>query len=204
MGEERLGEMLRRLGEVMRIAHDRGLVNLLGGNASIRWGDGFYITPSQVPKNQLRPEDMVYVPFDLGPELSLSGKKASMEWRMHREIYLNNPEVNAVLHTHNPYTLALYMSGLEVNPKEFVEAYTIGECISLVPFLPAGSVELARSVAEALKSCKVAVLLNHGVVAGAKNLSIALDSVEALEDLSRITIMRNLLSKLSRIGGWFP
>ncbi len=193
MSDEKLGKLLEILSDVMRIAHERRLINVLGGNASFRWGDGFYITPSQVPKHKLTLEDIVYVPFDMGPQLSLSGKKASMEWRMHQYIYLKNPEINAILHTHNPYTLAVYTAGLSINPKEYVEAYSIGECIATVPQIPPGTERLAKAVAEAMTKCRVVVLLGHGVVVGAKTLYKALDAAEALEDISIAELTKHML-----------
>jgi L-fuculose-phosphate aldolase len=191
---ERLGKLLAALGDVMRLAHERGLVDLLGGNASFRWGDGFYITPSQVPKHILTPEDMVYVPFDLGPQLSLSGKKASMEWRMHQAIYLTDENIKAVLHTHNPKTLALYSAGLSIDPSKYVEGELLGDCVATVPSLPAGSSELAKAVGRAIKRCRAVVLLNHGVVVASVTPYKALDMAEALEDISMIEIFKNILS----------
>ena len=178
--------------EVMKIAYERGLVNVLGGNASLRYGDGFLITPSQIPKYRLKPSDIIYMKLDgtwygeLNP---------SMEWRMHAEIYRKYPWANAVLHTHNPYTLAIYLGGLHIQPNEYVEAYSIGQCISVVEFHPPGSPDLAKAVANAVGKCRSVVLLGHGVVSASDNIFKALDAVEAMEDLSRIEFIKYLLSE---------
>jgi len=194
MSDERLGRLLEILADVMRVAHNKGLINVLGGNASFRWGDGFYITPSQVPKHRLSPEDMVYVPFDMEPQKSLTGKKASMEWRMHKYIYQALPEANAIVHTHNPFTLALYSAGLSVNPEDYIEAYSIGKCVATIPYIPPGSEELAKAVASAVRKCKVVVLLGHGVVAAARTLYQALDAVEALNDISMAEALKYVIT----------
>ncbi len=198
MSDERLGRLLEMLADVMRIAHERGLINVLGGNASFRWGDGFYITPSQVPKHRLSPEDMVYVPFETEPQRSLTGKRASMEWRMHKYIYESLPDVNAIIHTHNPVTLALYSAGLCINPEEYAEAYSIGKCVATVPHIPPGSEELAKAVANAVRKCRVVVLLGHGVVAAAKTLYQALDAVEALNDISLAEMLKQMVTLAER------
>ncbi|MCD6340863.1 MAG: class II aldolase/adducin family protein [Desulfurococcales archaeon] len=177
---------------VMRLAYSRGLINIKGGNASIREGNGFWITPSQIPKNMLRPEDMVYVGLDGEWK---KGIKPSMEYRMHLMIYREFRDVNAIIHTHNPYTLALYESGLSLDPTKYIEAYSIGGCIAVVPKLPAGSEELAKGVADAIRKCKVAVLLGHGAVAISKgDIFSALDALEALEDISKVELFKVLLS----------
>ncbi len=184
----RVSEAAAMLARTMRMAYERGLVNLLGGNASVRLRNGFLITPSQIPKNSLKPSDMVYVDWDEGPR-----GRASMEWRMHRAIYLSSPKHRAVLHTHNPYTLALYEAGLSVDPAEYVEAHSIGSCVAVVPRLPPGSVRLAEEAAKTLAECRVAVLRGHGIVAAANSLYEALDIAEALEDIARIKLFSTIV-----------
>jgi len=188
-------KLLVDVAEVMRLAYERGLINVLGGNASIRWGNGFWITPSQVPKNKLRVDDFVYVDMTEGPRPNSLGRKPSMEWRMHRGIYAALSDVKAILHTHNPRTVALYSLGLTIRPNDYVEAYSIGDCVSVVPKLPAGSEDLAVSVTEALVKCRIAVLLGHGVVVATNNIYRALDAAEALEDIATIELFRNLLRR---------
>ena len=177
---------------VMRLAYNRGLINIKGGNASIREGDGFWVTPSQLPKNMLKPDDMVYV--------RLNGEwkgryNPSIEYIMHLMIYREIKNVKGVLHSHNPHTLALYESGLSINPAKYVEAYSIGDCVAVVPKLPAGSKELAENVVEALRKCRVAVLLGHGAVAvNQKDIFTALDALEALEDISKVELLKAVLN----------
>ncbi len=192
---EGVKKLLADVAEVMRLAYDRGLINILGGNASIRWGNGFWITPSQVPKNKLSIEDFVYVDITEGPKPNPLGRKPSMEWRMHRGIYAALSDVKAILHTHNPHTVALYSLGLSIRPNDYIEAYSIGDCVSVVPKLPAGSEDLAESVTEALIKCRIAVLLGHGVVVATNNIYRALDAAEALEDIATIELFKNLLRR---------
>jgi len=178
----------------MRLAYSRGLINIKGGNASIRNGEGFWITPSQVPKNMLKPKDMVYVRLNGVWEGRL---RPSVEYRMHLMIYRELRDVVAVMHTHNPHTLALYELGLALEPSRYVEAYPLGKCVAVVPKLPAGSEELASYVVKAVKECGVAVLLTHGAVATSnEDIFSALDKLEVLEDLSRVELVKALLGRL--------
>ena len=181
--------------EVMRVAHSKGLINVLGGNASFRWGNGFWITPSQIPKHRLEVSDFVYVDMDKGPLQNPRGRRPSIEWRMHREIYVALNNVNAVLHTHNPHTLALYSMGITLKPSDYAEAYSIGECISMVPKIPSGTEELARAAAGALSKCRVAVLLGHGIVVAAEDIFKALDAAEALDDISKAELFKHLIRR---------
>lgn len=187
MGEYRAREALAY---VMRAAVQRGLVDVLGGNASVRVEGGFIITPSQVPKDLLRPWDMVFVGWDgewVGPS------RPSMEWRMHRMVYEVRPDAGAVLHLHNRTALALHEAGLGIRPGDYVEAHALGDCVAVVPYRPAGTEELAAEVARAMKSCRAAVLLRHGIVVAAEDPYTALDAAEALEDLSAVALLKKLL-----------
>ncbi len=185
---------LEELVDAMALLHARGLINVKGGNGSVRLGEYFWITPSGVAKHRLEPGVLVKIHIPTG---RIEGPgKPSIEHRMHLEIYRNVEEAAAVLHAHSPYTLALHMSGLEVAPSSTVESrYAIGECIGLVEELPPGSSELARRVGEEAKRCRVMILAGHGVVAWGRRVYEALDALEALEDLAKISL------HLAALGG---
>lgn len=180
------------LAYVMRAAVQRGLIDALGGNASVRVEGGFVITPSQVPKDLLRPWDMVFVSWD---GKWVGSRRPSMEWRMHKLVYRARPDAGAVLHLHNRTALALHEAGLGVRPGDYVEAHALGDCVAIVPYKPAGSEELATEVAKAMEACRAAVLLRHGIVVTAENLYVALDAAEALEDLSAVAVIKNIIEK---------
>ncbi|MCE4607237.1 MAG: class II aldolase/adducin family protein [Desulfurococcales archaeon] len=178
--------------EVMKLLYDRGLINIMGGNASIvdRTRGIVYISPSAVPKNLLKPEDIAVI--SLNGDV-ISGNPSS-EYRMHLSIYRMIPRAKSVLHAHLPHAVLAGDLGLVLNPLKYVESkYTVGDCVSMVPSLPSGSKELAEATAGALArtGCRVAILLGHGAVAYSdKSLYHALDSLEGLEFLSYLEIKR--------------
>ena len=178
--------------EVMKLLYDRGLINIMGGNASIvdRTRGVVYISPSAVPKNRLHPNDIAIISLDGGIILG----KPSSEYQMHLSIYKSIPEANAVLHAHLPHAVLAGELGVALNPLKYVESkYTVGNCIATVPRLPSGTEELAEATAKALadNDCKVGILLGHGAVAYSdKSLYHALDLLEGLEFLSYLEIKR--------------
>lgn len=178
---------LEELVDAMSLLHTRGLINVRGGNGSVRFGDYFWITPRSVAKHRLEPGMLVKIHVPTG---RVEGPgKPSIEHLMHLEIYRRVEEAAAVLHAHSPYTLALHMSGLKVDPSSTVESrYAIGECIGLVEELPPGSSELARRVGEEAERCRAVILAGHGVVAWGRSVYEALDALEALEDLAKISL----------------
>ena len=109
-------------------------------------------------------------------------------------------DINAIIHSHNPFTVIAAELGIELNPNEYVETrYAIGECIKYVEPLPPGTIELAKKISEALEDCNVCILRRHGVVAVGSDIYKALDIVEALEDLAKMNIVKYIAKTLKVI-----
>ncbi|MCS7108722.1 MAG: class II aldolase/adducin family protein [Sulfolobales archaeon] len=181
--------------DVMKTLHDRGLLNVKGGNASIRGkGNYMWITPSKEPKHRLCPDDIILMYFD-GRYFGHS--PPSIESKMHLYIYKTYSWVNAVVHAHSPLTTLVFDLGLDVNVSDFVESMVSMPCVGVVDRLPPGSDELARSVRDAVGKCPVVALRGHGVVSVSKDIYSALNAVEALEDLSKAILFKNTFRKLT-------
>lgn len=87
---------LCRIGQKMKEA---GLVAACDGNISFRRDDGtVVITPSGVPKGELKPKHLLVVDLD-GHVLEGTGK-ASSESALHLEIYRKRDDVRAIIHAH--------------------------------------------------------------------------------------------------------
>ena len=177
--------------EVMRLAYMRGLVQVKGGNVSfIDRPRGFiYITPSGVPKHSLKPSDIAVITVD--------GERVrgvpSIEYLMHLHIYKAIEEANAIVHVHPPYTLAAVEAGLKLDLEVLTEASLKIKCYVVVPKLKPGSQELALTVARTLKEtgCNTAILKRHGIVVYSNQDPYdALDTVESLEDLAKIHLLK--------------
>ena len=94
---------LCRIGAQMKEA---GLVTACDGNISFRRSDGaIVITPSGVPKGELKPKHLLVV--DLDGNIIEGTRKASVDTEALLYIYKNMPKVNAVIHTHQPYATGL-------------------------------------------------------------------------------------------------
>ncbi|MET1128347.1 MAG: class II aldolase/adducin family protein [Thermoproteota archaeon] len=200
---ESIGYRLRRaLIIAMRMLHDRGLVNLRGGNASalllLEDGSAFiYITPAGKPKAMLEPEDVSVLDID---GHVYSGKPSS-EYRMHLAIYRKRRDVRAVVHAHNPLAVlaAKLKLDLGANMLGVEQRYYIGSCIPHVPYAEPGTEDIAEAAAEALSSCNVALLEDHGAVAlgtspdPVEAVYEAVDRLEVLEDVARAALLSALL-----------
>jgi len=177
-------ELKEEICRVMRALYERGLITALGGNVSARvpGAKEFWITPSGVFKGAVEPDDLVKL--DLEGNIVEGILRPSIERLMHAAIYRVRPDVNAVVHAHNPYTLGLALAGVELKPVSD-EAVMVLRRVEIVPFAFPGTDKLANLVAEyAAKGARALVLQNHGVVAMGANLLEAEAIVETMEEVA--------------------
>lgn len=163
-----------------------GLTTSVSGNHSVRTGKSMWITPSGVPRYRMRTSDLVRVELKTGKAI---GKlKPSIELGIHREIYNVRPDVNAIVHTHSPFTIGVSISAKFRHVIE--EAMIVVGEPAVVANRPSGSIELARAVSDEFrKGTKVVIIKNHGVVAGGKDIHHARAIAESLEEWSKILTM---------------
>lgn len=160
----------------------------VGGNASARveGSDEIWITPSGVYKPELKPSDLVKI--DLDGRVVEGILKPSMEWHFHTAIYRRRADINAVLHTHSPFTTGLALADLKLRPIT-LEAATILADVPILPFRYPGTEELGRQVGEAILGRRALILQNHGVVAVGFDMIEALSTIEILEEVSIMTFI---------------
>lgn len=166
-----------------------GLTTSVSGNHSFRSGSNWmWITPSGVPRHRIREADLVKANLRTG---KVQGKmKPSIELEMHRAIYNVASDVNAVIHTHSPFTIGVSISA------EFKHVIEEAQIVVGTPVViankPSGSKDLAESVAhEFAQGARVVIVKNHGVVAVGKDLHHARAIIESLEEWAKIlTIAR--------------
>ncbi|WP_375261125.1 class II aldolase/adducin family protein [Palleronia sp.] len=160
----------------------RGLNQGTSGNVSARWGDGLLVTPSGLSYATMAPEDIVFV----GMDGTASGRHApSSEWRFHRDILRDRPDLSAVIHAHPTYATALAMLGEAIPAVHYMIAAAGGSTIRCAPYATFGTGELSRHALDALQDRTACLLANHGLIACGPSLSRALWLAEEVETLSR-------------------
>ena len=178
-----------QLVNVMKWMYERGLTHVRGGNASIvdRSKSIVYITPTGKPRPLIERNDIALI--TLNGEI-IRGRPSS-EWRMHIAIYRAIEEAKAIVHGHPRNAVALVEARASIDPEILSEARHTMKCITIAPYRKPGTWELADIVAERLREsgCRAAIMERHGAVAySTESAYHALDMLEALEDLSYITI----------------
>ncbi|MCL7393526.1 MAG: class II aldolase/adducin family protein [Thaumarchaeota archaeon] len=182
--EDELKEEIIRISKTL---YERSLITALGGNISARIPGAreFWITPSQVFKGALKPDDLVKLNLD--GDLVEGFLKPSIEWPMHAAVYKVRPDVNAVVHAHNPMVLGLTLAGKRIKTTITDEAVLLLRRIEEIEFKFPGTTQLAEAVAQAAsRGARAIILKNHGVLALGTNLLEAEAIVELLEAIATI------------------
>jgi len=166
------------------IALDRyRLISLSGGNVSMRIDGNILVTPSGMSYERLVPSDVVMM-TPRGKVLE-GERRPSVDTVALLHIFNNMPEVNAVIHTHQPYATAvgLVMDELPAFCTTLVNA-TLG-AVTVAPYSSAASLDMGVRTVQYIGDRRAVILRNHGVVTVGPTLKDALYAAVYLEDASR-------------------
>jgi len=165
-----------------KMLNTKKLSALRSGNISVRYKEGFFITPSGAKYSSLKKKDIVFV--------SLKGKFdekkgiPSSEWRFHQDIYLNKNEAKAIVHAHSNCATAVSTHGKGIPAFHYMVAMAGGSDIRCAKYATYGTRELSKNILKALKMRNACLISNHGQIAYSKNLSKAFELAEEVENLS--------------------
>ena len=150
------------------------------GNVSARWKDGFLVTPSGQPYEEMSPADIVFI----DAKGRCNGKrKPSSEWRFHFDIYRHKDNALAVVHTHSSFATTLACLGMGVPAFHYMVAVAGGNDIRCAPYATFGTQLLSDHAIQALEGRRACLLANHGMIATGDSLKNALALAVEVEAL---------------------
>jgi L-fuculose-phosphate aldolase len=159
-----------------------GLSQGTSGNLSVRTHQGFLITPSGRPYDEIAPDDVV----QLDMQGCYNNRIApSSEWRFHRDIYAARPDVHAIVHVHPPYSTALAICRMEIPAIHYMIAVSGGDSIRCCDYYTYGTQELSDAVVRSLEGRMACLMANHGMIAIGANLEQAMWRAVEVETLAR-------------------
>jgi 3-dehydro-4-phosphotetronate decarboxylase len=149
-------------------------------------GDRIVITPTGGCLGTLREEDLAAIDFSGS---LIGAAKPSKEWRMHLSCY-RRADVNAVFHVHSIYSVAISCLK-QIDLACAMPIYTPGYAVRVgrlpaVPYLPAGSAELAEKVGDVIATRDSVLLANHGVLAVGSSFAQAFNCLDEIESNARL------------------
>ena len=164
-----------------KMLNTENLSALRSGNISVRYNDGFLITPSGVKYSSLKNDDIVFVSLD--GKFDGIKQKPSSEWRFHKDIYKNKNEANAIVHTHSTYATAFSTHGKSIPAFHYMVALAGGNDIKCADYATFGTEELSQNIMRALQDRKACLMSNHGQVAFEKSLDKAFELAQEIENI---------------------
>lgn len=189
-----------QLARYIRRVYEQRLTTTSGGNISIKDDNGdMWITPGSIDKGSLTREDMVCVK----PDGTVIGRhKPSSEYPFHLKIYETRKDLRAVLHAHSPtlvaFSIVRKIPDMALTPFSYMECKKAG----MAKYAMTGSRELGERIAEVFRQgCDAAILENHGVAVGARNLPEAFGRFETLEYTARTQLHAAALGKIKPLDG---
>ncbi len=177
-------ELRRRMVETCRKMNATGINQGTAGNLSVRSGDGFLITPSSLPYEDMTPDDITEMAFDGTYE----GRRPSSEWRFHRDILKHRPDVDVVLHCHSVYATTLACHHRSIPAFHYMVGVAGGTDIRCSEYATFGTQALSDAALKALDGRMACLLGQHGQISLGKTLDAALWLANEVETLSRLYV----------------
>lgn len=184
-----------KLIKVCNDLYDKQLASGKSGNVSIRLGDYIAITPTLKAINGLNEDDIVLV--DMNNNTLTKGNPSS-EAGMHLAIYKKRNDVNAIIHTHSPYT-----TGFAFSNKKIKRLEGFGQIkhpyIASIEYEEPGSEDLALNASEAIEKEDVLILKNHGVICVGNDLDEAESLAIFIEESAKTQFVSYMLNSVKDI-----
>jgi L-fuculose-phosphate aldolase len=161
------------------------------GHISMRLPDNaalFFMKPHSVGLDEITMENILTI--DLDGKVTAGAARRHSEVFIHSEIFKARPDVNCVIHTHPPYSVALSATGRPLKcysqPAALFDGalgvYTDTMALIRTPAMGAG-------VAAALGAGRAALLKSHGVVAVGASIEEAVITIIMLENAAMVQLI---------------
>ena len=167
---------------------ESGLIMLAGGNVSIRMPNGdILVTPSGTYYETMEPDDILVM--DKGGEIIEGMMKPSVDFIALKYVYDNMPEVNAIIHTHQPYATAVGLVADELPVCVTTLANATLGAVAVAPYSSAASLEMGIAAVENLNGKRAGILKHHGVLTVGGTLKEALYAAVYMEEAAKVYLL---------------
>ena len=170
--------------EAARAMNRLGINRGTSGNASVRGGAGFLVTPSALPYDRMGAADIVEMTLEGTP---IDATRApSSEWRFHRDLYAARDDIGALIHTHAPFATTLACLDRTIPAFHYMVARAGGPDIRCAGYATFGTQALSDHVVAAMTGRKACLMSHHGMIAAGATLDAALGLAVEVEQLAEM------------------
>ena len=181
-----------KIGQLM---YEKGFILASDGNISVKLGNGrILLTPSGLSKGLMSPDELIIVNEEGKKIAGPRHLNPTSELPMHLEAYKQRPDIQAVVHAHPPYAVALSIAGISMAECLLPEAIVFLGSIPTTAYATPSSEENAQVVRDLIGHHDGLVLQRHG------SLTVGNSPMQAfmrLESLERNAYIGYLLATLN-------
>ena len=161
------------------------LIALSGGNLTMRMPTGeILITPSGMIYEEMVPDDIIVM--DINSHVIEGRRKPSSDTDGILHILQHRADINAVIHTHQPYATAV---GIVEDTCFPVNLTTLGNVaggnVPIAPYSSPGSVDVGKDTVAYLGTARAVILAHHGVMTVGSTLKDALYTAVYMEEAAK-------------------
>lgn len=186
----------RNIASIVRRCCEQGMMISSYGNVSVRWkGDDFLITPRDMARTDIEPEDIVQIRGGMREP----GKLPSLAVSVHQKIYQHNPHVNSIISAQPPNLMAFGLARKKIDVRTIPESWIF---LQDIPTLGFGIQytepdETARSFGE---DCPAILFENDGFIVTGDKLLETFDRLEVAEFSAQSLVLGHSLGELVPIN----
>lgn len=168
MPQHNLQQMKQELVQHYKWLRQYGCNDSHSGNASFRWHDEIWVTPTGCCADTLQADDLICCHIDGSME-----EGASLDAALHIAVYSHDDKARAVIHSHGPHAVALTLDGDDFVPVDFEGQYYFPKVpVVTIPYDQYVD-QAPQAVAQQLANHKAAIVRGHGVYASAETINLA-------------------------------
>lgn len=177
-------------------SYDQGLFTSTQGTFSVRLSKkSFLITPYGVDRKYIEPEDIVRIDNNWRE----AGKTPSRSVELHKLIYDQHPEINAITVAHPKHLMAFGVTRTPIDSRTIPESYIAMRNIGRVPF--GTPITNPEKISEMISDQSPVVLVeNESVISTGKNLINAFDRLEVAEFTANTIIHAKMIGNIVMIS----
>lgn len=175
-----------------------GLIALSGGNISTRMPSGeILVTPSGMIYEDMVADDVLVM--DLHGNVIEGTRKSSSDTEAILYIFQNRPDLNAIIHTHQPYATAISLIEDEFRADLTTLANATAGSVKVAPYSPAGSVHMGVDTVKYLGNSLAVILAHHGVMTVGVSLKQALYAAVYMEESAKCYLSARAVGEIKHM-----
>lgn len=177
-------------------SYDQGLFTSTQGTFSVRLDKhSFLITPYGVDRKYIEPEDLVRIEFNWRE----AGKNPSRSVELHKLIYDEHPEVNAITVAQPKHIMAFGATHTPLDSRTIPESYISMRDIAVLPF--GTNITNSELISSSISSHSPVVLIqNDSLISTGNTLINAFDRLEVAEFTANTIIHAKMIGDIVMIN----